>query len=99
MGRRSASEPPGNWTIRRAVMPARADAEAAAAGAEAKAEAPAGEHLRNVHPATGCNVADDGRRRARRRRRVPPAAGLGAAAGGLPDDADPDVLPGREPRG
>ena len=65
----------------------------------ARAEALAGESLPNLHPEAGGDVADDGRRGARRCHGVPATAGLGAAPGRLPDHADPDVLPGREPGG
>src|SRR5262249_37636055 len=65
----------------------------------AAAETAHREHLQNVRPETGRDVAPHGRRCPGRVRRLPATAGLGAATGRLSDHADPDVLPRREPRG
>src|ERR1019366_2278573 len=101
---------PESWIIRRDSIPPR-EAEAAVASAAAKAkraeatlkrgqeEPIPSESFPDFHPAAGCDVADDGGCGAGRIRRFPATAGLGAASGGLPHHADPDVLPRREPRG
>ena len=57
------------------------------------------ESVPDLHPEAGSHLTDDGGRGARGFRCVPATAGLGAAAGRLPDHANPDVLPRREPGG
>src|SRR5262252_6562563 len=98
---RSGFERLVSWRIRRTTLAARAAAgeavEEATADRKAAAEATVSEHFTDVHSAARRDVAHDGRRRARGVCRVPAAAGLGAASGRLSDDADPDVLSGRQP--
>src|SRR5262245_16245045 len=67
------------------------------AAAAATRPAPNHESLAHLHPAPGCDVADDGRRAARRLGRVPTASGLRAARSRLPDDSDCDDVSRRQP--
>src|SRR5580693_3694580 len=78
---------------------ARKEAAKKAAVKRARAEAVVSESVANLHPKACSDHADDGWRGARRRYRFSPTAGLGASPGRLPDHANPDVLPGRQPRG
>ena len=56
------------------------------------------ERLPPVHPPAGRDGAADGGAVALGSARLSPAAGVGAAAGGLPDDPGADVLPGGQSR-
>ena len=56
------------------------------------------EPLADLHRPAGRDQPADGGDPAGRRARLPEAAGVGAAAGGLPDDPGRDLLPRRQPR-
>src|SRR5947209_1792528 len=64
-------------------------------GLRRKAGAESSESVPDLHPPACSDVAHDGRSGPRWYCRVPAVAGLGAAAGGLPDDPGADVLSGR----
>src|SRR5579862_2063599 len=81
------------------IPAAAAEKERAAAGKKANREALRSEPIPDLHPEAGGHLTDDGGRGSGRVRSVPATSGVGAAAGRLPDHADPDVLSGRQPGG
>src|SRR5262249_22714713 len=95
------------WTSRRRARPQaaidraveEADGVAAGVGVETASKATANEYLENLHPASGRNIATDGRRPSGPCGRVQTVAGIGYAAGGLPNDSGRDVLSRSKPGG